>query len=118
MDSFQNDDQTILSPNEPDGADNFNSVPDQMVDVPSFEQEPVSPPPVSHGEVVSPGQPPAKNNKKTIWIIVAVVLAVLCCCCIVVALVVNSAMQEMNLEDFDDFLNEFSRLIQIAPAFI
>ncbi len=118
MDSFQNDDQTILSPNEPLDADNFNAGPEKMVDVPSFEPAPGGTPPVSHGEVVTPGQPPVKNNKKTIWIIIGIVLAVLCCCCIVVVVAVNRGMKEMNLDDFQDLLNEFSLLIQIAPAYI
>jgi hypothetical protein len=117
MDSNQNDDMTILSPNEPRSDGGFNSDQGQLVDVPSFEPAPQYETPVTHGEVVTPGGPPKKSNR-TVWIIVAIVLAVICCCCIIVVVGANRMMQDQNLEDWQDLLDQFSLLIQLAPAYI
>jgi hypothetical protein len=117
MDSDQNDDRTILSPNEPRGEDIFNADHGQVVEVPNFEPVPEYETPVTHGQVVTPGEPPKKNNK-TIWIIVAVVLAVICCCCIVAVVAVNNFSKDFNINDWQDMMDQFSRIIQLAPAFI
>lgn len=117
MDSSQNDDQTILSPNEPQNNEGFNSDQGQVVDVPSFEPAPQYETPVSHGEVVTPAGPPKKNNR-TVWIIIAIVLAVICCCCILVVVGINRVMKDQNYNDWQDLLNQFSLIIQLAPAVI
>lgn len=137
----QNDDMTIRAP-DPGDSDRFNQVPNQEPNSSGFQEAPkFEPPPVysepprptevpSYGQVVEPprptevpsyGQvvePPQKKNNKTLWIIIAVVVAVICCCCIVTIVIANNLMQEFNFENLDDLLNEFSRIIKFAPAFI
>jgi hypothetical protein len=116
MDSNPNNDETILSPNEPNNESGFNSDQGQVVEVPSFEPAPEYETPVEHGEVVMPGEPPKKNNR-TVWIIIAVVLAVLCCCCIVIVVIANNFYQSMDVNDWQDLFNQFSMLNQLVSAF-
>ena len=122
----QNDDMTIRAP-DPGDSDRFNQAPNKepqssgFQDAPKFETPPVyaeAPRPTevpTYGQVVEP--PKAKNNK-TLYIIIAIVVAVICCCCIAVIVFGNNMMQDLNIEDFDDLLNEFSQIIKLAPAFI
>ena len=117
MDLNQNDDMTILSPNEPRDGEGLNSDQGQVVDVPSFEPAPQYETPVAHGEVVTPAGPPKKNNR-TVWIIIAIVLAVICCCCIAIVVIGNNFYKNMDVNDWQDFLNQFSFLIQLTPAII
>jgi len=141
MDSEQNNDMTIPAPQEPLNADAFNPQAGQVVEVPSYPSEPVKSEPVVsqevpsysstplQGEVVS-GQvppsysssdvtpPPTKKDNKKIWIIVLVVIAVLCCCCIVVTILSFRAFNNMDIQNWEDLLDQYSRFIQTLPAFI
>ena len=125
----QNDDMTIRAP-DPGDSDRFNQVPPQQPQSSGFQEAPrfesTPPPPAysepprptevpSYGEVV---EPPKKKNNKTLWIIIAIVVAVICCCCIVAIVGVNNFMKEMNFDDLEDLLNEFSQIIKVAPAFL
>ncbi len=141
MDSDQNNDMTIPAPQEPINADAFQPQPGQVIDVPSYPSEPMKSEPVVsqevpsysstplQGEVVS-GQvppsynstdfspPPAKKDNKKIWIIVGIVLAVLCCCCIVVTVLSFRAFDNMDMQQWEDLLDQYSRFMQLIPAFI
>ena len=127
----QNDDMTILSP-DPNDSDKYNQAPKEepadsgFQEAPKFETSPVysEPPrptevpgPTStpvYGEVV---EPPKKNNR-TLWIIIAVVVAVICCCCVVTIVVANNLFQQWDIQNLDDFMNEFSSIVRLVPALI
>ena len=93
------------SPPRPTEAQSYG----QVVDPPRPTETP------SYGEVV---EPPKKKNNKTLWIIIIVVVLIICCCCIVAIVGGNNLMKEFNIDDFEDFMNEFSQVIKIAPALI
>ncbi len=121
----QNDDMTILSP-DPGDSDKYNQVPKEepagssFQEAPKFETPPVySEPPRPtevpvYGEVV---EPPKKNNK-TLWIIIAVVVAVLCLCCIVTVLIAVNLYNNLDINNFNDFMNGAMRFLKFAPALI
>lgn len=123
----QNNDMTVLS-SDPNDPGRSNKAPNQeptssgFQEAPRFETPPApvySEPPrptevPTYGQVV---EPPKKKDNKKVWIIVVIIIAVICCCCIVVALVANSMYKNADF-NFEEFFNEFSQIIKIAPAFI
>ncbi len=123
MDSDQNDDMTVQSPNEAPNPEVFVPQPDSVVEVPSYASEPLQGEPVLRNEVphyntneVVP--PPVKKDNRKIWIIIAIVVAVLCCCCIVVTIAALRGMGNIDINNLQDMLNDYSRIIQFVPAFI
>ncbi len=123
MDSDQNNDMTVPSPNEPPKPEAFVPQPDSVVEVPSYASEPLQGEPVLRNEVPNYNTsevvpPPFKKDNKKIWIIVAIVVAVLFCCCIVVSIAALRGMGNIDIENLQDMLNDYSRIIQLLPAFI
>jgi len=141
MDSDQNNDMTIPAPQEPINADAFQPQPGQVIDVPSYPSEPLKSEPVVsqevpsysstplQGEVVSDqvapsynstdsSLTPAKKDNKRIWIIVGIVLAVLCCCCIVATIMIFNSFGDVDMDQWQDLLDQYNRFIQIMPAFV
>jgi hypothetical protein len=127
MENDRNDDMTIPSPEVPGEPNVYNPRPQNVIDVPSMQEAPRYESAPSYGEPVVNGpasyqgalseEPPKKSNKKTIWIIVIVVVLLLCCCCIAIVLAVSSMMQDTNIQDWEDLLDEFSFLLQVAPGY-
>ncbi|MHB8134567.1 MAG: hypothetical protein ACYDH1_10135 [Anaerolineaceae bacterium] len=141
MDSDQNNDMTVPAPQEPLNPDAFQPQSNQLIDVPNYSSSPVQNEPVVQQEVPSyssaPIQgepvlnqevpsyraseynpPPAKKDNKKIWIIVLIVLAVLCCCCIVIGVLTYRAVGSLNPQDWQDMLDQYGRIIQLAPTFM
>lgn len=123
MESDQNNDMTVPVPPEPPKPGVFVPQPDSVVDVPSYTSEPLQGEPVLANEVphynsseVVP--PPVKKDNKKIWIIVAIVLVLLCCCCIVIVVAAVRGMNNMDINQFQDLLDQYNSFIQLSPAFI
>lgn len=123
MDSNENSDMTVPVPPEPPKPGVFVPQPDAQVEVPSYASEPLQGEPVLAGEVpnFSTGEvvpPPVKKDNRKIWIIVAVVVAVLCCCCIVITIAALRSFDNVNMQEFQDYFDEYNNLKQLLPAFI
>jgi hypothetical protein len=119
-----NDDMTMISP-EPKDSNKFSQVPPEepsgFQETPKFEPAPVFQEPPQPTDVPAYGQvvdPPQKKSSKTIWIIVAIVVVLICCCCIVSVVGISSFMKEMDIDNLEELMDEFSQIIRLAPAIL
>ncbi|OJX37992.1 MAG: hypothetical protein BGO78_08095 [Chloroflexi bacterium 44-23] len=124
MDSDQNNDMTVPSPNEPPKPEPSVPQPERLVEVPSYSSQPLQGEPVVGHEVPDYGTggvvpPPVKKDNKKVWIIVAIVIVLLCCCCLIVAFVVTkNTFGSFNFQEWQNLLDDYSQIIHLMPAFI
>jgi hypothetical protein len=123
MDSDQDNNMTVPAPQQPLNENAFQPQPEQLVNVPSYSSQPLEGEPVLHQEVPSYqapeiNPPPPKKSNKTVWIIIAIILALICCCCIVAVVMVYRSVGSLDPQDWQDMLDQYSRLTQILPAFL
>lgn len=123
MESDQNNDMTVPVPPEPPKPEVFTPPPDSVVEVPNYASKPLQGEPVlanevphyNSGEVVSP---PAKKDNKKIWIIVVIVILLLCCCCTLIVFFGYRQFNNVDINDFQDLLNQYNSFIQLGAALI